>query len=910
MSYRFLRYLRLGAGALITQREGDPGAVPRPPISVSANIEHVANWDDPEAMPSATSRTLPGPSLALYGPGDVVALFDRQNLRETPAPEAQDADPSLLCAIEFRHAGLPWLMTPFAPAAAGDTLRPWIALVVVPLAGSTLTPEMTLPSRLAVGDTSELPRLDESHAWAHVQVSGIAAADDAVALLAREPTRAIARLLCPRRLEPGTRYRACVVPTFEAGRRAGLGLEILAASALAPAWGSSGPVELPVYHHWEFTTGDTPGFEVLARRLRPQPGLTGIGTRPLDAGDPGSGIPPSATPVPLALDGALGAASTARPPVPPVPPVPPALAQAIKSRLDQPDRVGPPRYGRWLAAAPRNSAGASWLDELNLDPVRRVAAALGTRVVQRRQEELMAACWDQVGELLRANQILRQGEVALFASARLYARRVIPLMTDVSVIAFASPAAARVRVHPALTLRGLARGSCLPLAALSGAFRKTMRATGPVGRRFRRASDVSPRIGPVLGALMQGQAHVVSRLPPTGARMPASWTQGSVPDPLPTLPPALRARVNATATIAARLARRAALPACNALDPGALADRLAISLDPRRTIHKRVRGQLAIPAGVWEPAERIDPVIAAPRIDTPMVLPLIELGTQWLMPGVDRVPRESVVAVAANRAFIEAYMVGLNHEMAREMLWRGFPTDQRGTVFARFWDTSATAGRVSAPARDIVPIHTWDSASTLGTHPDGGAATQLVVIIRGELIRRLPGATIFLQKARAGSGTRTPNAMIGGPSSEFPVFRGALGDDLVYLGFRVSPADARGGSVAAPNGYFLVIQEQARELSFGFASSDGDARAEDAANWQSWNDIVWESLRLTPTGHIDLAALEAGGFGGGSQARPSSIPFQPNWSASSDVLAAVALRRPFRLSIHVGEVLTDARRHP
>ncbi len=34
-----------------------------------------------------------------------------------------------------------------------------------------------------------------------------------------------------------------------------------------------------------------------------------------------------------------------------------------------------------------------------------------------------------------------------------------------------------------------------------------------------------------------------------------------------------------------------------------------------------------------------------------------------------------------NNRFIEAYLVGLNHEMGRELLWREYPTDQRGTYF-------------------------------------------------------------------------------------------------------------------------------------------------------------------------------------------------------------------------------------
>ena len=46
-----------------------------------------------------------------------------------------------------------------------------------------------------------------------------------------------------------------------------------------------------------------------------------------------------------------------------------------------------------------------------------------------------------------------------------------------------------------------------------------------------------------------------------------------------------------------------------------------------------------------------------------------------------------------NPPFIEAYMVGLNHEFARELLWREYPTDQRGPPFRQFWEPCERTGR-------------------------------------------------------------------------------------------------------------------------------------------------------------------------------------------------------------------------
>ena len=45
-------------------------------------------------------------------------------------------------------------------------------------------------------------------------------------------------------------------------------------------------------------------------------------------------------------------------------------------------------------------------------------------------------------------------------------------------------------------------------------------------------------------------------------------------------------------------------------------------------------------------------------------------------------------------------MVGLNHEFARELLWREYPTDQRGSYFRQFWDVARLPRRRGADAED------------------------------------------------------------------------------------------------------------------------------------------------------------------------------------------------------------------
>ena len=114
----------------------------------------------------------------------------------------------------------------------------------------------------------ELPPLEESWAWAHVasavdggEVAGeVEAGSGAV----------VSRLVCPRRLQPGRRYRAAIVPAFAIGRDAALGRALDAHTDLQPAWRDGEPAELPLYHTWTFSTSPEAGdFEALCKRLEP-----------------------------------------------------------------------------------------------------------------------------------------------------------------------------------------------------------------------------------------------------------------------------------------------------------------------------------------------------------------------------------------------------------------------------------------------------------------------------------------------------------------------------------------------------------------------------------------------------------------------------------------------------------------
>jgi hypothetical protein len=292
----------------------------------------------------------------------------------------------------------------------------------------------------------------------------------------------------------------------------------------------------------------------------------------------------------------------------------------------------------------------------------------------------------------------------------------------------------------------------------------------------------------------------------------------------------------------ARLAGRAEVHACTPLDVASAGAAVRGAIVPDVAVAERVRAQITIPAGGRvQVSRRLDPVMAAPEIPTPMIGPLLEMGQDWLLPGIGDLPANTVAIVQPDAAFIEAYMVGLNHEMGRELLWRGFPTDQRGTVFSRFWDRRAAVSTraARAPERDIPDIHEWDPQRPLGGNLNPGGRAFTVLLVRGDLLQRYPRPTIYLRRGRwernqrgqilfdADVARRMPVELAAAADwtahVRFPQFAGRAGADVMFLGFPLSATEVAGiPARKAPStatddqaGWYVVFEEQPTEPRFG-----------------------------------------------------------------------------------------------
>jgi hypothetical protein len=807
--------------------------------------------------------------VRVYGPGDVVGIDSRAVLRTDPLARTADFEPNYLACIEFDKPDFPWLFTP-AAAGVNGRLRPWLVLVVLRQTDElTLRSGAGLPLPQVDAPASELPNLIESWAWAHAQVVQMDATQPVDRLLTAQPDQNLSRLVSPRRLEAETSYLACVVPAFDAGRKAGLGEEVTPADEdkLAPAWDGTKPVvTLPVYYHWEFATGSGGDFETLARRLRPQPVASDVGRRPLRVGKQPFGLPNGGV---LQLEGALVAPGELTRPAP---------TNVFRDQLRKLVNLGvgpvvaPPVYGRWQSAqdtVPTDSAQPAWLRDLNLDPSARAVAGLGVAVVQKKQEELVAAAWNQLGDATAVRALERRLEVAVAVLGSVVRRRLKP-MEPGRLVQFLGPASRRIRtspetLHAALTRQGL------PASFSAPTFRRAVKPVAPSKVGFPRAplpfQGIASRLGtapPVVG--VPGGS--------TGAVTGSVMTETVNRVPRTAIAPHLRYRAAAAALrdYAAAFSQRSIEARAQFGFTTELKTSLLASLEPQQTAPPRFYARVSAAAGNgMQPPAPGESLLFAPSFPQPMYESLRDLSPELLLPGVGTIDLDTVTLLESNPRFIEAYMVGLNHELAGELLWREFPSDTRASYFRQFWDTRG----VPAPMPQLPAIREWNPEADLGGNFEAGE--HVVLLIRGELLHRYPDALIYALKAK------TTKAL--GSEEKLPLFRGRIEPDITFLGFGLTEEQARG--TATDPGWFFVIQEQPTAPRFGM-----DETREGPLD--TWNDLAWSDVGTAPGAHVGVLEIAP------SVASPDGVA----WAFNAAHMAAVLRQRPVRIAIHARRLLS------
>jgi len=445
--------------------------------------------------------------VELYGPGDIIGIERRAIIKTEPRPLVTNFEPNYLPYIDFYDEDFPWRYTPETPS--NHRLRPWIMLVVLKeseFEDGVRTADNPLPYIVVSAANAIFPPIDQLWAWAHVHINrDLSAApteitsNDMNAVLPKfesalqsNPDIAYSRILCPRKLDVSSTYHAFLIPVFESGRLAGLGLDPAGTPAVNHgAWEPNSsrpqPDHFPYYYRWTFQTGTVGDFEYLVRLLEPQPVDSRVGRRDIDVQAPGMnlrGISDDELGGVLRLGGALRVPLAALSPDElaafnryeqwdqnPYPhPFQSDLAAFLNladdysqkqvsdahndtsydTTIPDPDNPGtmindpdplitPPIYGRWHAMVERvltqrdgspAPQNQNWVHQLNLDPRHRVAANFGAEVVQQNQEIYMRAAWEQIGDVLAANRRIRLAQFARYASMRWYERSLLALQAN------------------------------------------------------------------------------------------------------------------------------------------------------------------------------------------------------------------------------------------------------------------------------------------------------------------------------------------------------------------------------------------------------------------------------------------------------------------------------------------------
>jgi hypothetical protein len=373
------------------------------------------------------------------------------------------------------------------------------------------------------------------------------------------------------------------------------------------------------------------------------------------------------------------------------------------------------------------------------------------------------------------------------------------------------------------------------------------------------------------------------------------------------------------------------------LDLETIATTALARLDPAKTIPLRVLAGIQIPGRIRDQlVDQFGEVMVYPRIDLPMYEPLKEISSELFLPNLQLIPNDSITLLETNQKFIESYMVGLNHEFSRELLWREYPTDQRGSYFRQFWDVrgfladpNADPDALRERLYDIPPLHQWAVDSALGDHDNreaqGDKEEELVLVIRGELLKKYPTAVIYAHRAaweRTGSGaidkTQPRKLQPLAPAQEAnpprdivktPLYEAKVDPDIYFFGFDLTAEVARGGQLVNGEedpGWFFVIKERPGEPRFGLDAPQGAPQTV----IHTWNDLAWTDVMntYTPGGFLRIGekTLSLSDPGAGSDAEEQyqddrAFRWQPDTDAAE--LAYILYQVPVLVAVHAAEML-------
>jgi hypothetical protein len=232
------------------------------------------------------------------------------------------------------------------------------------------------------------------------------------------------------------------------------------------------------------------------------------------------------------------------------------------------------------------------------------------------------------------------------------------------------------------------------------------------------------------------------------------------------------------------------------------------------------------------------------------------------------------------------------------------------------------ARQLAEKLRDIRPIHTWPTTTQLGEHDNRAAESadgRIVLVIRGDLLKRYPNTIVYAQAAKWGpSPERTDKLVLwdetaeisaagtNNPNIRYPLFKAEVRPDLHFIGFNLTleqvrgdpalaeTAETRAGIPASRLGWFFVLKEVVGEARFGLDENIPPPAQRSA---ERWDNFAWENLGSVKRINV-MSPFSKPLVGSANTAGLA-------WGSNAADMAAILYQKPVMVAVHAREMLKN-----
>ena len=749
-------------------------------------------------------KLLDGQEIQLMGPADVKWVQKKAISRISPPEGAKTRlFKEYLPYVEFFEEDLPWRYTPVATTDAD--FRPWMTLIAVKEdevsfhvnSNGTKLATLQIGSEERYGEI--FPNAKLLFNVAHVQIDSAVEVtrENVNDLLDENPDCGISRILCTSILEENSSYVALLIPTYELGRLAGLDLPVDDVRLGKCAWENllanqnqrPDGLTFPVYFKWKFRTSIVKAdFKTLASRLF----FTGEKEYDqmkayLDVDISQSGLEDvyfdeekvMDVPAALMLDKKNlklrkedDSYTTALKDLLELNPVL-KENETGEINMEEDPWIVPPVYGARHLLTTQAQFANNQIDvvkEVNLQLKNRVAAGMGSAIVKKNQEQFVNRAWKKVEKINQLNQAIREyyqmKQVSEKATAKYSAKAQKSIRTEKNK-------------NKAL-LMDVANRSL----QTAGIYRHQVSADNLL--------DASKEMIPINQQVQSVKSGITVKV--LRALFSTEVWEKIIGEESPNWESAKNALEKSKSDLKRELKMDLeADESCEEENPEAI--------NPDVIGENRVDEILA-KYGYTEDNQlsaNLDskyPVMAYPDFLEPTFYYLREYSDSYVIPSAASLLKDSITYFRTNLQFEEAFLMGMNTEMGQELLWREYPTDQRGSYFRKFWDQEDLPNKGQLEKYyDVKPLHQWKGR--LGQNHMVGKNGMLVFVIRGELMQSYPSASVYLSKKVGGLLKKELT----------PSMSSWLTDEILLVGFNNLQSDALAG-------YYLTFEQQPLSLQF------------------------------------------------------------------------------------------------